>query len=274
MRPGRVYSEWVARHAARVRCHLNHLVFCVCACAPANKPFAYLFPTANCIIIAQNLHFSYYFQGHFCKLPLLRVIFNRKLDDYCAIRCMTTVPFCRRTRLWYLFMPDHNDEKFEDTLEQMCRAIGPPPKAKLTLKTVAKTVVALPPPPKAPAPAPAPALASAPAPTPASAPALAPAPAPAPPAPAQATAVALSEGFYLQLERERAAVAQAEREREREREQERERERERERGEREREREREVVAARELRYMYMYATTLTVCAAAVACAVIVTKGSR
>ena len=30
-------------------------------------------------------HFSYCFQGDFCKLPLLRVIFNRKLSDYCAI---------------------------------------------------------------------------------------------------------------------------------------------------------------------------------------------
>eukprot|EP01046_Picozoa_sp_COSAG06_P056248 COSAG06_NODE_10583_length_1654_cov_1.370418_1_plen_69_part_10 len=27
------------------------------------------------VIIAQNVHFSYCFQGHFCKLPLLRVIF-------------------------------------------------------------------------------------------------------------------------------------------------------------------------------------------------------
>ena len=30
--------------------------------------------TANCIIIAQILHFSYCFQGQFCKLPLLRAI--------------------------------------------------------------------------------------------------------------------------------------------------------------------------------------------------------
>ena len=35
--------------------------------------------TANCIILAQTLHFSYCFQGRFRKLPLLRVIFNGKL---------------------------------------------------------------------------------------------------------------------------------------------------------------------------------------------------
>jgi hypothetical protein len=42
--------------------------------------------TANCIIIAQTLHVSYCFQGQFCKLPPLRVIFNGKLGDYYAIR--------------------------------------------------------------------------------------------------------------------------------------------------------------------------------------------
>jgi hypothetical protein len=35
--------------------------------------------TANCIILAQTLHFSYCFQGRFRKLPLIRVIFNGKL---------------------------------------------------------------------------------------------------------------------------------------------------------------------------------------------------
>ena len=43
--------------------------------------------TANCIMNnAQNLlHFSYCFRGRFCNLPLLRVIFDRKLGDshYC-----------------------------------------------------------------------------------------------------------------------------------------------------------------------------------------------
>ena len=42
--------------------------------------------TANCIINAQILHLSDCSQGQFCKLPLLRVIFNRKLGDYDAIR--------------------------------------------------------------------------------------------------------------------------------------------------------------------------------------------
>jgi hypothetical protein len=40
--------------------------------------------TANCRIIAQILRFSHCFQGRFCKLPLFRVIFNRKLGDYYA----------------------------------------------------------------------------------------------------------------------------------------------------------------------------------------------
>jgi hypothetical protein len=38
------------------------------------------------MIIDQILHFPHYFQGQFCKLPLIRVISNRKLGDYCAIR--------------------------------------------------------------------------------------------------------------------------------------------------------------------------------------------
>jgi|EP01046_Picozoa_sp_COSAG06_P023177 hypothetical protein len=38
------------------------------------------------IIVAQMLRFSYCFQGQFCKWPLLRVIFNRNLGDYYAIR--------------------------------------------------------------------------------------------------------------------------------------------------------------------------------------------
>ena len=41
------------------------------------------------VIIAQTLHFSYCFQEQFCKLPLLNVIFNRKLGDYYAIRSMS-----------------------------------------------------------------------------------------------------------------------------------------------------------------------------------------
>ena len=41
---------------------------------------------ANCIMTAPNLHFSYCFQGKFCKSPLLRVIFNRKLGNCYAIR--------------------------------------------------------------------------------------------------------------------------------------------------------------------------------------------
>ncbi len=49
------------------------------------------YSTANCIIIAQNLHFSDCFRGQFCKLPLLRVIFNRKLGDYYAIRSSQSV---------------------------------------------------------------------------------------------------------------------------------------------------------------------------------------
>jgi hypothetical protein len=47
--------------------------------------------TANCIIIAQILHFSLFFQGQFCKLPLIRVIFNRNLGDYYAIRITANV---------------------------------------------------------------------------------------------------------------------------------------------------------------------------------------
>ena len=47
--------------------------------------------TANCIIIAQILHFPLSFQGQFCKLPLLRVVFNRKLGDYYAIRSIPSV---------------------------------------------------------------------------------------------------------------------------------------------------------------------------------------
>ena len=47
---------------------------------------SYLTTTANCIIIAQTLHVSYCFQGQLCTSPLLKVIFNRKLGDYCAIR--------------------------------------------------------------------------------------------------------------------------------------------------------------------------------------------
>jgi hypothetical protein len=46
--------------------------------------------TANCIIIAQILQYSYCFQGQFCKLSLLRVIFNGKLGDYYAIRSKRT----------------------------------------------------------------------------------------------------------------------------------------------------------------------------------------
>ena len=42
--------------------------------------------TANCTIIAQILHFSDCFQGQFGELPLLSVIFNRKLGDSYAIR--------------------------------------------------------------------------------------------------------------------------------------------------------------------------------------------
>ena len=42
--------------------------------------------TANCIIIAQILHFSLLFLGAVLKSPLIRVIFNRKLGDYHAIR--------------------------------------------------------------------------------------------------------------------------------------------------------------------------------------------
>jgi hypothetical protein len=37
-------------------------------------------------MIARNFDFSIVFQGRFCRLPLLRVIFNRKLGDYYAIR--------------------------------------------------------------------------------------------------------------------------------------------------------------------------------------------
>ena len=47
---------------------------------------SYLTTTANCIIIAQTLHVSYCFQGQLCTSPLLKVIFNRKLGDYYAIR--------------------------------------------------------------------------------------------------------------------------------------------------------------------------------------------
>jgi hypothetical protein len=42
--------------------------------------------TANCIMLAQNLHFPYRFQGRFCKLLLYRVIFNRKSGNDCAVR--------------------------------------------------------------------------------------------------------------------------------------------------------------------------------------------
>jgi hypothetical protein len=42
------------------------------------------------MIIAQILHLFLLFQGQFCKLPLLRVIFNRKVGEVCyAIRSMT-----------------------------------------------------------------------------------------------------------------------------------------------------------------------------------------
>ena len=187
------------------------------------------------------------------------------------------------TRLWYLFLMEHSDEQFEDTLAQMCREIGPPRKTKLTLKTVAKSVAALSPTassaPPAPASAPAASAPAASAPVPALALASAPPRAPEsvggrgveiqPHTQAfqpQVATVALSEGYYLQLERERAAAAQAEREWQQARDRD---------AQREREREREAdAAARETRYMYMYATTVTVTVAAVACAMIVTKGAR
>jgi hypothetical protein len=34
--------------------------------------------TANCIMIAQILHFPHRFRGQFCQLPPLRVTFSRK----------------------------------------------------------------------------------------------------------------------------------------------------------------------------------------------------
>ena len=57
--------------------------------------------TVNCIIIALNLQFFLLFQGHFCKLPLFRAIYNRKLGDYYASRS-TWVHVCRHKGILFL----------------------------------------------------------------------------------------------------------------------------------------------------------------------------
>ena len=57
----------------------------------ARPSFRYVDYTANCIIIAQILHFSYCFQEQFCKLPLLREILNGNLGNYSAIRSMRPI---------------------------------------------------------------------------------------------------------------------------------------------------------------------------------------
>jgi hypothetical protein len=50
-------------------------------------------PSFRCVDYTSTvLHFSYCFQGQFCKSPLLRVIFNGNLGDYSAIRSMRPIP--------------------------------------------------------------------------------------------------------------------------------------------------------------------------------------